>query len=125
MIRMIKVDYFDDVLLIVFKLNGKQILKGIYVFRTETFKVSKMSDKCCEVYKEIVDALIKEGFFENKFQINCKNEIFKQKIKEYERERFERAKARSKLALAGDYPGLFGKVPQLTLWPGTDKSEYT
>ena len=110
--------YSRNALVISFYLDGKQIMKGIYIFEMEAFKVLRMSDVCVEVYKEIMDALVKDGFFENRFRILCKDRTLKQKIREYEREKSDRAKARSKLALAGDYSGLFGEVPKLTLRPG-------
>lgn len=111
--------YSCNALVISFYLDGKRIMKGIYIFEMEAFKVFKMSDVCVEVYKEIMDALVKDGFFENRFRILCKDRTLKQKIREYEREKSDRAKARSKLALAGDYSGLFGEIPKLTLRPGT------
>lgn len=111
--------YSRNALVISFYLDGKKIMKGIYIFEMEAFKVLQMSDVCVEVYKEIMDALVKDGFFENRFRILCKDRTLKQKIREYEREKSDRAKARSKLALAGDYSGLFGEVPKLTLRPGT------
>ena len=110
--------YSRNALVISFYLDGKCIMKGIYIFEMEAFKVLKMSDVCVEVYKEIMDALVKYGFFENRFRILCKDRTLKQKIREYEREKSDRTKARSKLALAGDYSGLFGEVPKLTLRPG-------
>lgn len=119
MMKLICQDYLRNALVISFYLDGKQIMKGIYIFEMEAFKVFQMSDVCVEVYKEIMDALVKNGFFENRFRILCKDRTLKQKIREYEREKSDRAKARSKLALAGDYSGLFGEVPKLTLRPGT------
>lgn len=118
MMKLICHGYSHNALVISFYLDGKYIMKGIYIFEMEAFKVLKMSDVCVDVYKEIVDALVKDGFFENRFRILCKDRTLKQKISEYEREKSDRAKARSKLALAGDYPGLFGEVPKLTLRPG-------
>lgn len=114
--------YSHNALVISFYLDGKCIMKGIYIFEMEAFKVLRMSDVCVDVYKEIMDALVKDGFFENRFRILCKDRTLKQKIREYEREKSDRAKARSKLALAGDYPGLFGEVPKLTLRPGIGQS---
>lgn len=119
MMKLICQGYSHNALVISFYLDGKQIMKGIYIFEIEAFKVLRMSDICVEVYKEIMDALVKDGFFENRFRILCKDRTLKQKIREYEREKSDRAKARGKLALAGDYSGLFGEVPKLTLWPGT------
>lgn len=121
MMKLICQGYSHNALVISFYLDGKQIMKGIYIFEIEAFKVLRMSDICVEVYKEIMDALVKDGFFENRFRILCKDRTLKQKIREYEREKSDRAKARGKLALAGDYSGLFGEVPKLTLWPGTDQ----
>lgn len=117
--------YSGNALVISFCLDGKQIMKGIYIFERKSFKVLRMSNVCVEVYKEIMDALVKEGFFENRFNVFCKDKIFKQRIKEYEREKFNRTKARCELALAGDYPRLPGKIPQLTLRPGIDQPQYT
>lgn len=125
MIKLIRRGYSGNALVISFCLDGKQIMKGIYIFEMEAFKVLQMSDVCVEVYKEIMDALVKDGFFENRFRVLCKDRTLKQKIREYEREKYDRTKARCKLALAGDYPGSFGKVPQLTLWPGIDQPQYT
>lgn len=122
MMKLICHGYSHNALVISFYLDGKQIMKGIYIFEMETFKVLQMSDVCVEVYKEIMDALVKDGFFENRFRILCKDRTLKQKIREYEREKSDRAKARSKLALAGDYSGLFGEVPKLTLRPGIGQS---
>ena len=118
MMKLICQGYSHNALVISFYLDGKQIMKGFYIFEMEAFKVLRMSDVCIEVYKEIMDALVKDGFFENRFRILCKDRTLKQKIREYEREKSDRAKARSKLALAGDYSGLFGEVPKLTLRPG-------
>ena len=112
--------YSGNALVISFCLDGKQIMKGIYIFERKSFKVLRMSNVCVEVYKEIMDALVKEGFFENRFNVFCKDKTFKQRIKEYEREKFDRTKARCELALAGDYPRLPGEIPQLTLRPGID-----
>ena len=122
MMKLICHGYSRNALVISFYLDGKQIMKGIYIFEMEAFKVLQMSDVCIEVYKEIMDALVKDGFFENRFRILCKDRTLKQKIREYEREKSDRAKARSKLALTGDYPGLFGEVPKLTLRPGIGQS---
>lgn len=119
MMKLICQGYSHNALVISFYLDGKQIMKGFYIFEIEAFKVLRMSDVCVEVYKEIMDALVKDGFFENRFRILCKDRTLKQKIREYEREKSDRAKARGKLALAGDYSGLFGEVPKLTLRPGT------
>lgn len=121
MMKLICQGYSRNALVISFYLDEKQIMKGIYIFEIEAFKVLQMSDVCVEVYKEIMDAFVKNGFFENRFRILCKDRTLKQKIKEYEREKSDRAKARGKLALAGDYSGLFGEVPKLTLRPGTDQ----
>lgn len=118
MMKLICCGYSRNALVISFCLDGKRIMKGIYIFEMEAFKVLQMSDVCVEVYKEIMDALVKDGFFENRFRILCKDRTLKQKIREYEREKSNRAKARGKLALAGDYSGLFGEVPKLTLRPG-------
>lgn len=118
MMKLICQGYSHNALVISFYLDGKQIMKGFYIFEMEAFKVLRMSDVCIEVYKEIMDALVKDGFFENRFRILCKDKTLKQKIREYEREKSDRAKARGKLALAGDYSGLFGEVPKLTLRPG-------
>lgn len=125
MIKLICCGYLGSALVISFCLDGKQIMKGVYIFEIEAFKVLQMSDVCVEVYKEIMDALAKKGFFENRFNVLCKDRTFKQKIKEYEREKSDRTKARCELALAGDYPGSFGKVPQLTLRPGISQPQYT
>lgn len=119
MMKLICQGYSHNALVISFYLDGKQIMKGFYIFEIEAFKVLRMSDVCVEVYKEIMDAFVKDGFFENRFRILCKDRTLKQKIREYEREKSDRAKARGKLALAGDYSGLFGEVPKLTLRPGT------
>lgn len=119
MMKLICHGYSRNALVISFYLDGKHIMKGIYIFEMEAFKVLQMSDVCVEVYKEIFDALVKDGFFENRFRILCKDRTFKQKIREYGREKSNRAKARGKLALAGDYSGLFGEIPKLTLRPGT------
>lgn len=119
MMKLICQGWLHNALVISFYLDGKQIMKGIYIFEMEAFKVFRMSDVCVEVYKDIMDALVKDGFFENRFRILCKDRTLKQKIREYEREKSDRAKARGKLALAGDYSGLFGEVPKLTLRPGT------
>lgn len=118
MMKLICNGYLRNALVISFYLDGKHIMKGIYIFEIEAFKVLQMSDVCVEVYKEIMDALVKKGFFENRFLVLCKDRTLKQKIKEYEREKSDRAKARGKLALAGNYSGLFGEVPKLTLRPG-------
>mgnify|MGYP004639291563 FL=1 len=125
MMKLICVGFSRDTLVIFFYLDGKRIMKGIYIFEIETFKILQMKDVCLEVYKEIADALVKDGFFENRFRVLCKDENFKQKIKEYEREKFDRTKARCELALAGDYPKLPGEIPQLTLRPGIDQPQYT
>lgn len=125
MIKLICCGYSGNALVISFCLDGKQIMKGIYIFERRSLKVLKMSNVCVEVCKEIMDALVKEGFFENRFNVLCKDRTFKQKIKEYEREKHDRTKARCELALAGDYPGSFGKVPQLTLRPGISQPQYT
>ena len=69
MIKLICCGYSRNALVISFCLDGKRIMKGIYIFEMETFKVLQMSDVCVEVYKEIFDALVKDGFFENKFRI--------------------------------------------------------
>lgn len=84
MMKLICVGFSRDALVIFFYLDGKRIMKGIYIFETETFKVLQMKDVCLEVYKEIADALVKDGFFEDRFRVLCKDENFKQKIKEYE-----------------------------------------
>ena len=125
MIKLMCVGFSRDALVIYFYLDKKQIMKGIYIFGIETFKVLQMKNVCLEIYKEITDALVKDGFFENRFRVLCKDENFKRKIKEYEREKLDRTKARCKLALAGDYPRLPGEIPQLTLWPGIDQPQYT
>lgn len=125
MIKLICRGYSGNALVISFCLDRKQIMKGIYIFEMEAFKVLQMSDVCVEVYKEIMDALVKDGFFENRFRVLCKDRTLKQKIREYEREKSDRAKARGKLALVGDYPELFGEVPKLTLRPGIGQPQYT
>lgn len=125
MMKLICHGYSGNALVISFYLDGKYIMKGIYIFEMEAFKVLQMSDVCVEVYKEIVDALVKEGFFENRFNVFCKDKTFKQRIKKYEREKFDRTKARCELALAGNYPRLPGEIPKLTLRPGIDQPQYT